>query len=170
MFGSLSPLSIYTEEHDYTMKLQEAVSSPPVKPLLDEPRPTVTINTGYLPLRCVSCLSEEEVWTCGNNEIMKLLNLQVKNKQIQTVITQQRWRPWNVCSTSSDDILVTMDREDKKQSKVVRYVCFIEKQTIQFDYQGRPLYSSGGIKYISENRNLDICVADRGAKAVVVVN
>ncbi|XP_056004020.1 E3 ubiquitin-protein ligase TRIM71-like [Ostrea edulis] len=205
MFGSLSPLSINTEHGD-TMKSAEAVSSPPVKPLLDEPRLTATIDTGYRELVSVSCLSEDQVWTRGENETMKLLNLQsklltsiqtksgnapwgiavtrdgdlvytdyhnntvnlIKNKKIQTVITLQGWEPLNVCCTAGNDLLVTMDSDDYKQSKVVRYSGSTEKQSIQFDDQGRPLYSSGYTKYISENRNLDICVADIGA--VVVVN
>lgn len=33
-----------------------------------------------------------------------------------------------------------------------------------------PLYSTSSRKYISENRNLDICVADTGSCDVVVVN
>ncbi|XP_056008487.1 E3 ubiquitin-protein ligase TRIM71-like [Ostrea edulis] len=206
MFGSLSPLSINTE-HGNTIKSAEAVSSPPVKPLLDEPRVTATIDTGYDDLFSVSCLSEDQVWTCGENDTMKLLNLQsklltsiqtksgdvpwdiavtrdgdlvytdyrnktvnlIKNKQIQTVITLQGWYPLFVCSTASDDLLVTMISDDK-QSKVVRYSGSTEKQSIQFDDQGRPLYSSDDIKYISENKNLDICVADLSASAVVVVN
>ncbi|XP_056006500.1 E3 ubiquitin-protein ligase TRIM36-like [Ostrea edulis] len=208
MFGSLPPLSINTEHGD-TMKSAEAVSSPPVKPLLDEPRVTATIDTGYnrYELTSVSCLSEDQVWTRGNKKTMKLLNLQsklltsiqtksgnwptdiavtrdgdlvytdddntiniVKNKQIQTVITLQGWRPLNVCCTAANDLLVTMISDDRQQSKVVRYSGSTEKQSIQFDDQGRPLYSSDGIKYLSENKNLDICVADCWASAVVVVN
>ncbi|XP_055999050.1 E3 ubiquitin-protein ligase Midline-1-like [Ostrea edulis] len=208
MFGYLPPLSINTEHGD-TMKSAEAVSSPPVKPLLDEPRVTATIDTGHRPLYSVSCLSEDQVWTSGYNETMKLLNLQselltsiqtksgrrptdiavtrdgdlvytdyhdktinlIKNKQIQTMITLQGWRPLYVCCTAGNDLLVTMYSDDVKQSKVVRYSGSTEKQSIQFDDQGRPLYSSdNNTKYLSENKNLDICVADLSASAVVVVN
>ncbi|XP_056004214.1 E3 ubiquitin-protein ligase TRIM71-like [Ostrea edulis] len=208
MFGSLSPLSINTEHGD-TIKSAEAVSSPPVKPLLDEPRVTAAIDTGYRPLHGVSCLSEDQVWTRGINNTMKLLNLQselltsiqtksgnvphdiavtrdgdlvytdsrertinlIKNKQIQTVITLQGWYPLYVCCTAANDLLVTMISDDYKQSKVVRYSGSTEKQSIQFDDQGRPLYSSGSYtKYLSENKNLDICVTDLSARAVVVVN
>ncbi|XP_056002630.1 uncharacterized protein LOC125661996 [Ostrea edulis] len=193
------------------MNSAEAVSSPPVKPLLDEPRLTATIDTGNDGPCSVSCLSEDQVWTHGSNEIIKLRNLQsklltsiqtesgnkpediavtrdgdlvytdydnktvnlVKNKEIQNLITLQGWVPLNVCSTASDDLLVIMITDYETQSKVVRYSGSTEKQSIQFDDQSRPLYSSDYIirdSYISENRNLDICVADYKARAVVVVN
>ncbi|XP_062608446.1 uncharacterized protein LOC134270264 [Saccostrea cucullata] len=206
MFGSLSALSITTEEHGYTMKTPEAVSCPPVKPLLDEPELITIIDTGLL--YNVTCLSDEEIWTRGHDKIMKLFNLQgkllksiqtksgkipqdiavtrsgdlvytdpdtrtvniVKNEQIQEVIRLQGWIPHNVCSTSSGELLVTMVSDDNKQSKVVCYSGSTEKQTIQFDSDSKPLYSAGILKYISENRNLDICVADFEANAVVVVN
>ncbi|XP_062588895.1 uncharacterized protein LOC134250544 [Saccostrea cucullata] len=209
MFGSLSSLSITTDKHGYIMKTPEAVSCPPVKPLIDEPELITTIDTKYIGLYSVyTCLSDEEIWIHGYDNIMKLYNLQgkllksiqtksgniprdiavtrsgdlvytdsgkrtvniVKNKQIQEVIRLQGWRPYYVC-ISSGDLLVTMVSDDNKQSKVVRYSGSTEKQTIQFDSEGKPLYSSGTYsKYINENRNLDICVADYGARAVVVVN
>lgn len=63
-----------------------------------------------------------------------------------------------------------MDRSTPEETKVVRYSGYKEKQRIQFNDENQPLFSFGDIKYLSENRNLDICVADHGAHAVAVVN
>lgn len=63
---------------------------------------------------------------------------------------------------------------DDQQEKVVRYSGFTEKQSIQFDDKNHPLYSGSRSyrfpKCITENRNLDIFVADCETDAVVVVN
>ncbi|XP_065927020.1 E3 ubiquitin-protein ligase TRIM71-like [Magallana gigas] len=210
--GSLSALSIKIEENGYTMDSSGAESSPPGRPLVDVPQIITDINAEYgesKKLYSVSCLSDDEVWTCGKDNMIRLYNLHsklvksiqtksgeipydiavtqsgelvytdpndrtvniVKNTQIQTVIRLQGWKPLFVCCTSSGDLLVVMITDDKKQAKVVRYSGSTEKQTIQYNDKGQPLYSSDDYtKYISENKNLDICVADNGADSVVVVN
>ncbi|XP_048775496.1 uncharacterized protein LOC125680100 [Ostrea edulis] len=130
------------------------------------------MDTGYRPLSVPWDITVAQdgdlVYTDYQDKTVNL----VKNKQTHTVIILREWRPQNVCSSSSGDILVTMISDDEKQSKNVRYSGSRETQIIQFDYQGRPLYSSGtfsDIKYISENKNLDICVTDWGTRALVVV-
>ncbi|XP_078331526.1 uncharacterized protein LOC144625198 [Crassostrea virginica] len=193
--------------------------------LLDEPRILTDIETECRDLYSVSCLSDSELWTRGDNDnILRLYNLQgellrsvqtksgnppgdiavtlsgdlvytdyedssinlVSGTQIQTefklsgkksktkiqpVITLRGWKPYNLCSTSHGDLLVIMYSDDGKQTKVVRYSGSTEKESIQWDDQGKPLYSFGPYtKYLSENRNLDICVADLLARAVVVVS
>lgn len=86
----------------------------------------------------------------------------------------QRWslRNIHVCRTFSGELILIMDRNDKKQTKVVRFSGSKVIQSIQQKDEGQPLYSSGcyNTKYITENRNLDICVADWTAGAVVVVD
>ncbi|XP_078331349.1 uncharacterized protein LOC111126712 [Crassostrea virginica] len=178
--------------------------------LLDEPRILTNIQTKCEYLRRVSCLSDSELWTCGDDKILRLYNLQgellrsvqtksgymsqdiavtrsgdlvytdyidrsinlVSNTQIQTLITLRGWRPLGLCSTSSGDLLVITRSDDDKQTKVLRYSGSTETQSIQWDDQGKPLYKSGyyNSKYLSENRNLDICVSDCDAGAVVVVS
>uniref|UniRef100_K1QUR3 Tripartite motif-containing protein 2 n=1 Tax=Magallana gigas TaxID=29159 RepID=K1QUR3_MAGGI len=209
--GSLSSLSIKTEEHGYTMD-SPRFSSPLNRPLIGVPRIITDINTEYggsNELKSVSCLSDDELWTSGRNKIIRLYNLHsklvksiqtksgnipwdiavtqsgelvytdcpdrtvniVKNTQIQTVIRLQGWYPLNVCITSSGDLLVVMITDDEKQAKVVRYSGSTEKHKIQYNDKGQPLYSSEFYpKYINENTNLDICVADYMACSVVVVN
>ncbi|XP_065929372.1 uncharacterized protein [Magallana gigas] len=95
----------------------------------------------------------------------------VNNGQTEELIRLQGWWPCSLCVTSNGDLLVSMYSDDKTEYKVVRYSGSTEKQTIQFDDEGKPLYSRKlGTKYITENRNHDICVADNEARAVVVVN
>nr|XP_034332270.1 uncharacterized protein LOC105331473 [Crassostrea gigas] len=127
---------------------------------------SVQTKSGMDPRDIAVTRSGDLVYTDYNDRTVNI----VKNTQIQILIKQRGWKPRNVCISSSGDLLVVIDNDDGKQTKVVRYSDSTEKQSIQFNEKGQPLYSSGDIKYISENRNLDICVADSKARAVVVVN
>lgn len=96
---------------------------------------------------------------------------QVTNGQVEEIIKLQGWVPGGMCVTSSGDLLVEMFDRTNSQDKIVRYFGSIEKQTTQYEENGIPLYSGKyHLKCLTENRNLDICVADSAAGAVVVVN
>lgn len=211
-FGSLTAFSIKSEgRKPIGVESSRTTSSSINRPLLLTPQTLATIETGYDHLHDVTCLSDEQIWTLGNNNVMKLFNLNgklletfhtnlgnrqsnisitrrgelaftdkcectvniVMNKQIQEIVKLQGWMPQNVCCSYFGDFLVVMQSDDRKHTKVVRYAGSTEIQSIQFDHRGKPLYSSSvlcNFKYISENRNRDICVADHFAGAVVVVN
>lgn len=95
----------------------------------------------------------------------------IRNGETENVNTLFEWNLKNLCRTQTGDVLVSMYSDDETQSKVVRYNGSTEKQTIQFDDDGEPLYSSNDCtKHICENGNGDICVADWRARNVVVVN
>lgn len=211
LMGSLSALTIAEEEYDYMANSPGSEFFSANKPLIDEPRIITDIKTEYggsNGLRSVSCLNDENIWTCGCDKIMRLLNLKgeimksiqtksgndpkdiavtsardlvyidyhdktvniMKDAQIQEHIRLAGWSPLSVCSSPSGDILVIMRSDDKTQARSVRYSGSTERQIVQFNDNGEPLYSSGYIKYIKENKNLDICVSDQEAGAVVVVN
>uniref|UniRef100_K1Q002 Tripartite motif-containing protein 2 n=1 Tax=Magallana gigas TaxID=29159 RepID=K1Q002_MAGGI len=128
---------------------------------------TIKTKSGKFPNDIAEDNDEDLLYSNGRTKTVN----RVKNGQTEELIRLQGWRPRQLCVTSTGDLLVAMCTDDKTQSKIVRYSGSIEKQTIQFDDEGKPLYSGNTIiKYITENRNHDICVADCEAGAVVVVN
>ncbi|XP_052712325.1 uncharacterized protein LOC128186546 [Crassostrea angulata] len=119
-------------------------------------------------LRDIAVDSNGDLLYCdwGNRTVCR-----VKNGRIEELIILQGWRPSKLCISNFGDILVSMTSINETQSKVICYSFATEKQTIQYDDKGKPLYSGNSYpKYITENRNHDICVADSEARAVVVVN
>nr|XP_019925335.2 uncharacterized protein LOC105334330 [Crassostrea gigas] len=107
------------------------------------------------------------LFTCGATRTVN----KERNGQTEELIRLRGRLPSQLCVTSTGDLLVTMYSDDGTQFRVVRYSGSTEKQTIQFDDKGKPLYSGNfNTKYITENRNHDICVADWEDRAVVVVN
>ncbi|XP_061194646.1 E3 ubiquitin-protein ligase TRIM71-like [Saccostrea echinata] len=154
----LSAEEIWTSGSDKTMKLYSINQGSLLK--------SITTKSGNRPENIAVTKSGDLVYTDYDGRTVNIL----KNEQIEEVIRLQNWRPSGVFSNDRGDFLVTM-YTDNKQSKVVRYSGSTEKQTIQFDETGKFLFSIGSLdNFISENRNLDICVSDWGARAVMVFN
>eukprot|EP00105_Crassostrea_gigas_P001317 XP_011413427.1 PREDICTED: uncharacterized protein LOC105318178 [Crassostrea gigas] len=105
-----------------------------------------------------------------SDSIDRTVNLVNDTDDIEPVIALQGWKPQSVSGSSIGGLLIVMDSYDYNHAKVIHFCGYRVIQTIQFDADGFPLYSSGSIKYISENSNLDVCVSDCVAGAVVVVN
>ncbi|XP_062615114.1 uncharacterized protein LOC134276842 [Saccostrea cucullata] len=92
------------------------------------------------------------VFTTHSDRTVNILN----NEGIREVIRLRMWRPHSVCCTSSGDFLVTLENDDKKRSKIIRYSGYKEKQSIQFNENGKSLYSSSGSNlHICENRTIN---------------
>ncbi|XP_062592895.1 tripartite motif-containing protein 2-like [Saccostrea cucullata] len=156
----LNDEDIWTSGEDRTMKLFSINQGSLLQ--------SITTKSGNAKSNIAVTKGGDLVYTDTNDRTVNI----VKNEKIEEVIRLQEWRPKGVCSTSSGDLLVIMDSKDDKQTKVVRYSGSIEKQTIQFDDEGKPLYSPSYryLRNVTENKNLNICVADDGTGAVVVVN
>ncbi|XP_062614543.1 tripartite motif-containing protein 55-like [Saccostrea cucullata] len=160
----LSDEEIWTSGGDSTMKLYSINQGSLLK--------SITTKSGNTPQDIAVTKSGDLIYTdyCQSDRTVNIMKNEEKEEMIRL---QQNWRSDSICNTSSGDLLVIMRSDDGKLTKVVRYSGSTEKQTIQFDDEGKPLYTPGLCifpKSITENKNLDICVTDEGAKAVVVVN
>lgn len=131
---------------------------------------SIRTTSGNMPRDIAVTRSGDLVYTDFKDKSFTIVKKSSTNSR--KVISLGNWNPRNICSTISDDLLVSMER-DTKQTKIVRFSRLDHKPCIdfQFDDKGRPLFSHGGYdKSITENRNLDICMADFGAGELVVVD
>ena len=92
--------------------------------------------------------------------------------KMTTMFKFSQWCPRGLCYTKNNDLLISMRSLNETESKIVRYSGAKEIMVIQNDAQGKPLFSVDNemMLMLTENGNRDICVADRGGGAVVVVN
>lgn len=127
----------------------------------------ITTQSGEVP-NDIAITSDGDLLYCEENE--QIVN-KVHGGHTEEVTSLQGWTPTSLCVTTFGDLLVVFYDNRETQSKIIRYSGARKKHTIQFDEKGYPLFSGNSdIKYITENRNENICVADWGACAVVVVN
>jgi streptogramin lyase len=74
--------------------------------MLDEPRLTAAIDTGYNTLLSVSCISEDQVWTCGyKDNTMKLLNL--RGDLLTSIQTKSGGYPEGIAVTRDGELVYT---------------------------------------------------------------
>lgn len=82
----------------------------------------------------------------------------IEDNRTERVITLNGWKPLAVCCSSKDELLVTMQTDDVKENKVVRFKDSNVLQEIQYKDQDKALYSNP--LFVCENTNFDICVSD----------
>nr|XP_022296893.1 uncharacterized protein LOC111106482 [Crassostrea virginica] len=78
-------------------------------PLLDEARILTDIQTEYRRLYSVSCLSDSELWTCGDDNILRLYNLQ--GELLRSVQTKSGHWPRDIAVTRSGGLVYADGRD-----------------------------------------------------------
>lgn len=107
-FGSLTAFSIKTEERKpIGVEFSRTASSD--RPLLLKPETLATIETRYDHLHGVTCLSDEQIWTLGNNNVIKLFNL--NGKLLETFHTNLGNLQSNISITRRGELAFT-DKSD----------------------------------------------------------
>ncbi|XP_078341204.1 uncharacterized protein LOC111106380 [Crassostrea virginica] len=93
-----------------------------------------------------------------------------KQGRIETFITPpEGWVSCRLSCTRSGDVLVNVNKGNK--NKILRYRGQNILQEIDTDLNKKPIFSEGNyFLMITENSNGDICVSDRNAKTVTVVD
>lgn len=96
----------------------------------------------------------------------------LKQDKAEELINLHDWKLLSLCITAFGELLVCMTDERKYRCRVVRFNQDPEiRQIIQYDHRGESLYTSGMLsKYIEENKNGDICLADCDAAGVIVTD
>ncbi|XP_055998839.1 E3 ubiquitin-protein ligase TRIM71-like [Ostrea edulis] len=131
-------------------------------------RDTVTTTCEEWPNDITVTRQGELVYSDVHNRTVNI----VRHGRTETLITTpQGWHPGQLCCTKYGDILVSMLTTDYSQRKIVRYQGHTEKQEIDRDEDGEPIYKGGKYTlFVVENNNGDICASDNNADTVVVVN
>lgn len=89
-----------------------AVPSPSEKQLTDEPLIITDIKTKFeVPngLRSVSCLSDRDLWTCGEDNLMRLYSLE--GNLVKAIKTKSKNVPEDITVTRNGELVYTDDIE-----------------------------------------------------------
>lgn len=103
------------------------IGSPGVKPLTQKQQLISEINTQYDDSNQISeasCLSDEEIWTCGEDNIMRLYH--IEGKLIQSIKTMSGNNPLDIAVTVGGSLVYIDDDDDEDSTLNI-----VKKQTIQ---------------------------------------
>ena len=145
-FGRLNSVACFSDEEIWTLGNEKSIK---LFNLQGELINSVRTKTGNKPVGIAVTKNKNLVYTDHKDKS----NVLPRDSESGTCITLRDWKPCGVSSSPSGGLLVTM--QNSKETKVVRYSGFEEKQSIHWDDEGQPLFLSAC--YICENRNLDVC-------------
>lgn len=109
----LSAFSIENQEYDNKMEISGTASLFSVvrhSPLLNQPKVITTIDTDIENRLTVTCLIDEQIWTRGKSNIIKLYNLQVE--LLKSIRTKSGQMPRDI-TVSENGYLVYADFFDR---------------------------------------------------------
>eukprot|EP00105_Crassostrea_gigas_P045267 XP_019929415.1 PREDICTED: uncharacterized protein LOC105344735 [Crassostrea gigas] len=114
-FGILSEFYMYIEGKENTCKVEipRAASLSSVaysSPFLEQPHVITTIDTDFEQLFSVTCTTDEQIWTRGDSNIIKLYNL--KGELLESIRTKSGYDPRDI-TVSKSGHLVYADFFDK---------------------------------------------------------
>ncbi|XP_062599208.1 uncharacterized protein LOC134260675 [Saccostrea cucullata] len=112
---------IWTSGRDNTMKLYSINQGSLLR--------SIKTKSGNIPTNTAVTKNGDLVYTDFYDRTVNV----VKNKKIEKAIRLRNWRPLSVCSTSYGDLLVIIESDDNKSTKIICYSGSTEKQIIQFD-------------------------------------
>nr|XP_034310821.1 uncharacterized protein LOC117684116 [Crassostrea gigas] len=128
-FGMLSAFSIDSHEHDNKMEIPRTVSLSSVvghSRLIDQPKVITTIDTDFKNLLSVACLTDQQIWTRGKSNIIKLYNLQ--GELLESIRTKSEQMPRDITVSKNGNLVYTdfFDRtvnilKNKQISEVMRF-------------------------------------------------
>ena len=91
--------------------------------------------------------------------------------RIKVVLQFKKWRPLGICYTSGGELIVGPSNREYSQKKIRRYLGRSLRQEIQYDKEGRSVFTPGDLAlFVEENKNSDLCVSDCQARIVLVMD
>uniref|UniRef100_K1PME2 Tripartite motif-containing protein 2 n=1 Tax=Magallana gigas TaxID=29159 RepID=K1PME2_MAGGI len=115
LFGNVSSFSFSSKESGYNFRTKKksppAESFPQVVQQPIEPEVVSTISTDYKHVKNVACLNSDSFWVCGDDDIMKLFNVE-KDSPLKSIKTLSGNTPASITVTPSGDF-VFADYKDK---------------------------------------------------------